>query len=54
VISKRLLPALLIAVFVPVAHAATIEEVISPTSVVLAQGTARTIAKIDVLTATQN
>lgn len=46
-ISKRLLPALLIAVFVPVAHAATIEEVISPTSVVLAQGTARTIAKID-------
>ncbi|MGY6126717.1 lytic transglycosylase (plasmid) [Paraburkholderia strydomiana] len=33
--------------FVPVAHAATIEEVISPTSVVLAQGTARTIAKND-------
>ncbi|WP_404935499.1 transglycosylase SLT domain-containing protein [Paraburkholderia sp. BL27I4N3] len=45
--SKRSALGLLIAVFLPVAHAATIEEVISPTSVVLANGTARTIAAID-------
>ena len=45
--NKRSVLGLLLAVFAHTAHAVTISEVISPTSVVLTQGTVRTIATFD-------